>query len=134
MFIKGIRRIMCVLLSIFLLFTSNVITFAAESNTIAIDQMLLKSQQWLNSNYSNRVGFGSIPEDGISRRSTVYGCIRALQIELGITDVADNFGLGTITEFNNHYPNGIVEQEYPSNIESNVYGIVQCALWTKNIP
>lgn len=101
------------------------------SNTKSIDQMLLKSQQWLNLNYSNKTGFGSIPEDGTSRRSTVYGCIRALQIELGITATADNFGTGTISRFNTKYPNGISQQDYPSDVEDNVYGIIQCALWTK---
>lgn len=99
--------------------------------TKSVDQMLLKSQKWLNDNYSSKSDFGSVPEDGVSRRSTVNGCIRALQIELGITQTANNFGSGTIKQFNIHYPNGIVQQEYPSSTENNIYGILQCALWVK---
>ena len=112
---------------------SNISVFAVNdiSTTNSIDQMLLKSQQWLNNNYSGKTGFVNVPEDGTSRRSTVNGCIRALQIELGITDTATNFGQGTISLFNSQYPNGIIEQDYPSNEEKNIYGIIQCALWTK---
>lgn len=102
-----------------------------NSDTRSVDQMLLKSQQWLNATYSTKTGFGSVPEDGKSRRSTVNACIRALQIELGITNTANNFGAGTISKFNQHYPDGIKQQKYPSEEESNVYGIIQCALWTK---
>lgn len=96
-----------------------------------IDQMLLKSQEWLNDTYGDKVGFGSVVEDGISRRSTVNACIRALQIELGITETANNFGNTTVSYFNAQYPNGVIQQEYPSDEESNIYGIIQCALWTK---
>ena len=101
------------------------------NTTNSIDQMLLKSQQWLNNNYSGKTGFVNVPEDGTSRRSTVNGCIRALQIELGITATAANFGQGTISRFNSQYPNGVIEQDYPSTEEKNIYGIIQCALWTK---
>lgn len=103
----------------------------ALSTSTVIDQMLLKSQQWLNETYSNKIGFGSVVEDGLSRRSTVNACIRALQIELGITETANNFGNATISRFNAQYPNGVIQQEYPSDFESNIYGIIQCALWTK---
>lgn len=97
----------------------------------AIDNMLLLSQQWLNQTYSSKPGFGSVIEDGISRRDAVNGCIRAMQIELGITETADNFGDGTISRFNDKFPTGIHQQDYPSENENNIYAIIQCAIWIK---
>lgn len=57
--------------------------------------------------------------------------IRALQIELGIQETADNFGDGTISKFKQRYPNGVVPQEDNDNTMNNVYGIIQCGLWCK---
>lgn len=130
---KTFMAIISTVLTLAMMFTNNIVAFAAETSsaTRSIDSMLLKSQEWLNDTYSSNAAFGSVPEDGTSRRSTVNGCIRALQIELGITVTANNFGAGTESRFKNQYPNGVVQQEYPSTDESNVYGIIQCALWTK---
>lgn len=130
---KYFKVILSTMLVVTMLICSNIVAFAADttSNARSVDSMLLKSQQWLNENFSSNSAFGSVPEDGTSRRATVNGCIRALQIELGITATADNFGQGTQSRFKSQYPNGVVQQEYPSTEESNVYGIIQCALWTK---
>ena len=130
---KYFKVILSTMLVVTMLVCSNIVAFAADttSNARSVDSMLLKSQQWLNENFSSNSAFGSVPEDGTSRRATVNGCIRALQIELGITATADNFGQGTQSRFKSQYPNGVVQQEYPSTEESNVYGIIQCALWTK---
>ena len=57
------------------------------------DQMVLKTQQWLNSTYGNKTGFGSVQETGNTGWDTINALIRALQIELGITATANNFGL-----------------------------------------
>lgn len=132
---KVYMKLMSFFLVIIITCIPSLSVFASNTEDInfvrSIDQMLLKSQQWLNANYSDKTGFGSVPEDGISRRSTVNGCIRALQIELGITATANNFGAGTTTRFNAQYPSGVIQQNYPSTEESNIYGIIQCALWTK---
>ena len=56
------------------------------------DQMVLKTQQWLNRTYRSKAGFGSVVEDGYTGWGTVNALIRALQIELGITTTANNFG------------------------------------------
>ncbi|MDO4283649.1 MAG: DUF1906 domain-containing protein [Clostridia bacterium] len=96
-----------------------------------MDEMVLKTQQWLNSTYRGRTGYTEIPENGNTGWTTIYALLHALQIELGITATADNFGSGTISRFNSRYPNGIVEQLFPSTEESNVYGIIQGALWCK---
>ena len=124
-----------IVLIIVMVFSCNLVSYASDINitptSVNSDSMLLVSQKWLNENYSSNSAFGSVPEDGSSRRATVNGCIRALQIELGITATADNFGATTEARFNSRFPNGVVQQDYPSTEESNIYGIIQCALWTK---
>ena len=95
------------------------------------DIMVLKTQQWLNTTYGGMTGYTIIPENGITGWTTIYALLHALQIELGITATADNFGPSTITRFNNRFPNGIQEQNYPSSYEDNIYGIIQGALWCK---
>ena len=95
--LKRNNKLLSLLLAIVVIVTCipNISVFAeANENTRSVDQMLLKSQEWLNDNYLGKTGFVEVPEDGTSRRSTVNGCIRALQIELGITATADNFGTG----------------------------------------
>jgi peptidoglycan hydrolase-like protein with peptidoglycan-binding domain len=96
-----------------------------------MDVMVLATQQWLNSTYGNDSRFGSVEEDGYTGWNTVYGLIRALQIELGITATANNFGPSTVAKFNAKFPNGIVEQESEDEREDNVYSIIQGALWCK---
>ena len=79
------KIISLVLSFVFIIFSLCPITaYAEESETEsqAIDVMLQKSQQWLNNNYSEFTGFELIPEDGISRRSTLNGCIKALQVDI----------------------------------------------------
>lgn len=130
---KYFKVILSTMLVVTMLVCSNIVAFAADTTSSArsVDSMLLKSQQWLNENFSSNSAFGSVPEDGTSRRATVNGCIRALQIRLSIVNTADNFGQGTESLFKSTYKNGIVQQEYPSTEEDKVYGIIQCALWTK---
>lgn len=130
---KYFKVILSTMLVVTMLVCSNIVAFAADTTSSArsVDSMLLKSQQWLNENFSSNSAFGSVPEDGTSRRATVNGYIRALQIRLGIVNTADNFGQGTESLFKSTYKNGIVQQEYPSTEEDKVYGIIQCALWTK---
>ena len=95
------------------------------------DQMVLKTQQWLNRTYRSKAGFGSVVEDGYTGWGTVNALIRALQIELGITTTANNFGPGTISRFQSRWPNGIHQQDDGAQETSNVYGIIQGALWCK---
>ncbi|MEG2484840.1 MAG: DUF1906 domain-containing protein [Clostridia bacterium] len=97
-----------------------------------MDVMVKATQEWLNSTYGDDIRFNKIdPVTGRTGQITINALIRALQIELGIQNTADNFGEGTITAFNIAYPNGVVEQVYPSSIQKNIYGIIQGALWCK---
>lgn len=95
-----------------------------------VDQMVLETQKWLNRTYQTKTGFGSVVENGKTGWDTINGLIRALQIELGITATANNFGYGTQAKFKRKWPNGISK-----NSEShNVHGIIQGALWAKGYP
>ena len=95
------------------------------------DKMVEKTQQWLNDNYKGKTGYDEIPVTGITGWTTIYALLHALQIELGITATADNFGPSTIARFNARFPEGIKQQDYPSEKEENIYGIIQGALWCK---
>lgn len=95
------------------------------------DPMVLATQKWLNETYGSRTGFGSVGEDGETGWNTINALIRALQIELGITATVNNFGPGTQSRFNTRWPNGIQEQAAGATSTSNVYGIIQGALWCK---
>lgn len=95
------------------------------------DKMVLETQKWLNNTYRGKTGYTVIPENGNTGWTTIYALLHALQIELGITATANNFGAGTISKFNARFPNGVQQQEYPSDYEDNIYGIIQGALWCK---
>lgn len=95
-----------------------------------MDRMVLRTQQWLNATYGTKTGFGSVEESGKTGWNTIYGLIRALQIELGITATANNFGPGTQARFKNRWPKGISQ----NSATSDVHGIIQGALWCKGYP
>lgn len=96
------------------------------------DPMVLKSQQWLNQTYGGKNGYGdNIAEDGYTGWGTINALIRALQLELGITSTANNFGPSTIAKFNARFPNGIQQQSESDQSEDNIYAIIQCACWCK---
>lgn len=95
------------------------------------DQMVLETQVWLNATYKGRVGWMGVPENGLTGWDTIYGLIHALQIELGITETADNFGPGTEARFNARWPEGILQQSEQDSSQDNVYAIIQGSLWCK---
>lgn len=99
-----------------------------------MDNMVLKTQQWLNSTYENRTGYSKITPDGITGWSTIYALTKALQIEFGITATANAFGPTTIKKFNERFPNGISQQENGATEQSNIYSIIQGALLCKGYP
>lgn len=88
------------------------------------DPMVYWTQKWLNQNYGNVPGFGSVTENGKTGWNVVYGLTRALQHELGITSLADNFGPSTQSLYSQaplHKQSG----------HDNKYAILQGALWCK---
>lgn len=96
-----------------------------------MDIMVLETQKWINETYGKNPGFGAVDEDGYTGWETINGLIRALQIELGITSLANNFGPTTVSRFKTRFPNGILEQNSGAVEEDNIYGIIQGALWCK---
>ena len=96
-----------------------------------MDLMVLETQKWLNRTYGGDSRFNTVAESGRTGWPTIYGLIRALQIELGITNTADSFGPSTQSKFAAKWPNGIVQQNDEDKTESNVYGIIQGGLWCK---
>ena len=90
------------------------------------DVMVGRTQKWLNDTYGGKVGYGeNITVSGYNALT------RALQIEFGITATANNFGPTTIRRFKERFPNGIKQQADDDETESNIYGIIQGALWCK---
>lgn len=89
------------------------------------DPMVYLTQRWLNQEYSNVPGFGSVPENGKTGWDTVYGLLRALQHELGITELANNFGPTTSSLYSK---NLLYRQD---GVTNRMFAILQGALWCK---
>ncbi|WP_206790337.1 glycoside hydrolase domain-containing protein [Amycolatopsis sp. MtRt-6] len=83
---------------------------------------VLSVQQWLNATYRAVAGYEKCPEDGVPGRSTTFALIRALQHELGITTLADNFGPSTLAALDQR---GGVRRDDPA---PNLVRIVQSGL------
>ncbi|MDN7146643.1 DUF1906 domain-containing protein [Liquorilactobacillus mali] len=92
-----------------------------------MDQMVLETQQWLNKTYGGVSGFGSVTEDGLTGWGTVYGLTRALQHELGITGLVNNFGPTSKQLFNNIASTIVV------GYTGNIAYIIQGGFWCKGI-
>ena len=88
------------------------------------DPMVRATQIWLNRTYGEDSRFNVIPETvyGKTGWTTIYALTRALQIELGIQNTADNFGPTTQRLFTKLSKDTICK---------NIYGILQGALWCK---
>ncbi len=96
----------------------------AASKTVG-DPMVYLTQKWLNQEYGNVSGFGSVPEDGKTGWPTVYGLLRALQHELGITSLANSFGPSTSAL----YEKNILKRQ--DGVTDKKFAILQGALWCK---
>ena len=92
-----------------------------------MDPLVLQTQEWLNETYKDVEGYETIPENGNTGWTTVFALTRALQHELGITELSDNFGPQTESLFQ-----PLVASDYQT--ESNMMYILQGALWCKGIP
>lgn len=89
------------------------------------DDMVYLTQKWLNQEYGDVSGFGSVTENGKTGWNTIYGLTRALQHELGITSLANNFG----SQSQAAYKNNILKRQ--DGVTDNMYAILQGALWCK---
>lgn len=98
-----------------------------EEENIA-DEMILMTQKWLNKTYGKIDGFGSVPENGKTGWPTIYGLIRGLQVELGITSLVDSFGPTTSA-----YYDAQITPNWGNNLPKNVVYLIQGAFWCKGI-
>ena len=89
------------------------------------DIMVYYVQKWLNQEYGNVSGFGSVTENGKTGWETIYGLLRALQHELGITELANSFGPTT----SSRYSQNILRRQ--DGTTNKMYAILQSALWCK---
>ncbi|MGF9977343.1 glycoside hydrolase domain-containing protein [Viridibacillus arvi] len=64
-----------------------------------VDPAVLAVQTWVNTKYITVAGFQPAPLNGRTGWSTIYALTRALQIELGITTLADAFGPTTSSKY-----------------------------------
>lgn len=99
------------------------------------DQYVLNVQKWVNNTFSGKTGYKVIAEDGIVGWDTIYALLHGLQISLGITSTADNFGTQTVNAFNKYTAeHGDIEEqtsEITNTTRENINGIVQGALICK---
>lgn len=104
--------------------SENSIATASASEVIG-DPMVFYTQRWLNQEYGSVSGFGSVPETGKTGWDTVYGLLRALQHELGITSLSNNFGPSTSSLYSQN------QLSRNDGVTDKKYAILQFALWCK---
>ena len=70
------------------------------------DLMVLKAQQFINSTYNKgaTLGIAAVPENGNTSWTVMYALTRALQHELGITNLSDGFGPTTLSTLQTKFP------------------------------
>lgn len=89
------------------------------------DDMVYLTQRWLNQEYGDVPGFGSVTENGKTGWNVVYGLLRALQHELGITSLANSFGPTT----SSLYSQNLLQRQ--DGVTNRKFAILQGALWCK---
>jgi peptidoglycan hydrolase-like protein with peptidoglycan-binding domain len=91
-----------------------------------MDEMVRRAQAFVNSVYSDHIGV-TVDENGITGWDTMYALTRALQYELGISPVSDNFGPTTLATLTARYP-VLNSSTVPS---SNLCKIIQSGMYCK---
>jgi peptidoglycan hydrolase-like protein with peptidoglycan-binding domain len=91
------------------------------------DEMVLRAQRFINGTYGDVPGITKVAETGVVDWPTLYALTRALQYELGITALSDNFGPTTLARLTATWPS----IDAASTAPANVIRIVQSALHCK---
>lgn len=89
-----------------------------------MDLWVANTQTWVNDAYSTVPGVGQVAVDGQTGWQTVYALTRALQYELGITSLSNNFGPGTLAALEAKGP--IDNDTTPTNIIRIAQGAMYC--------
>jgi peptidoglycan hydrolase-like protein with peptidoglycan-binding domain len=90
-----------------------------------VDQMVLAAQKWVNATYASVPGYNPCTENGHTGWETMFSLTRALQHELGITELSDNFGPTTLADLTAYGNVGVGS----SNMNMRI--IAECALYCK---
>lgn len=90
------------------------------------DPWVKNTQVWLNSEYSSHSQWVWVDEDGQTGWPTIEGLIRALQIELGITNLSPNFGPTTFAQLTSQFGDIGVGQHPGANIIKIIQGGSYC--------
>ncbi|MBB2940051.1 peptidoglycan hydrolase-like protein with peptidoglycan-binding domain, partial [Amycolatopsis bartoniae] len=89
-----------------------------------MDELVLRAQRFINS-YSVE-GIPAVEENGKTSWEVMYALTRALQYELGLTTLSDNFGPATLARLQSQYPVIDAGTHY-----ANLLRIVQSGLYCK---
>lgn len=92
-----------------------------------MDEMVLKAQKWVNETYGGNPQFEKVNETGKTGWSTMFALTKALQIELGITNLSNNFGPTTLAKLEEKYP----EIGIHTNTNTNIIKIIQSGMYCK---
>ena len=90
------------------------------------DPWVFNTQVWLNNTYSGVSGWTPIPATGKTGWPTMYALIRALQHELGIVVLSDNFGPGTLAALD------ALGNIGPSTVNKNIVRILQGGIYGRS--
>lgn len=85
-------------------------------------------QQWLNDTYTGVLGWDPVEFNGVTGWPTMYALTRALQYELGITTLSNNFGAGTISALSSI---GEIGPSTSGNNMRNIFNIAVGGLYCK---
>ncbi|WP_309063598.1 glycoside hydrolase domain-containing protein [Streptomyces sp.] len=93
------------------------------------DEMVLRAQRFINITYGNgaTLGISKLEENGRTGWPVMYALTRALQYEMGISALSNNFGPGTLGALQSKYGK-LDETTIPS---ANFCRIIQSALYCK---
>ena len=91
------------------------------------DLAVYAAQKWVNKTYKGKAGYEKTDEDGAIGNGTVSSLVRALQIELGISEVDGAYGKGTQAKV----PTLSKGCESKDNISTNLIRILQYGLYCK---
>lgn len=89
------------------------------------DPWVTATQNWLNATYTGVPGWNPVTVNGKTGWPTMYALTRALQHELGITSLSDNFGPGTLAALSAQGNVG------PSTANKNIVRILQGGMYCK---
>lgn len=92
-----------------------------------MDPQVKIAQTHLNSTYGHKAGWTRLTEDGVAGWNTIYGLRKALQVELGIAQLATGFGDKTRSAFIEQL--GVIAEHQDTPMK--VLRIVNWSLWCK---